>query len=57
MNRRIPSLVVEFREGCPEEVKAKTGSKQGAAYAVSPEKREHNMLNIARTEHEKVKKE
>lgn len=57
MYRRIPSLVVEFREGCPEEVKAKTRSRQGATYAVKPEQREHSMLSIARTEHEKVKKE
>ena len=57
MDRRIHNLVVGTSGGFLQEVKAKTGFKQGAADSVSPEERGRNMLSVAGTARERTQRE
>lgn len=51
MDRRIHNPVVGTSGGFLQEVKAKTGFRQGAAASVSPEEREQNTVSVSGTEH------
>ena len=57
MYRRIHNPVLGISDGFLREVKAKTGFRQGAAYAVIPEEREHSTFSVAGTERERGREE
>ena len=54
MDRRIHNLVVGTSGGFLQEVKAKTGFRQGAAASVSPKEREQNTVSVSGTAWERT---